>query len=574
MLNIKQITLFFFIGFSHQFKSNAQENLISSVPKDYFINPLDIQLLLAGSFGEIRSNHFHSGLDIKTNQKEGYPVFAVADGFVSRLRVQIGGFGNAIYVNHPIGISSVYAHLQKFNPRITDMMRFRQYKEQSFAQDFLLTPIEIPVKKGDLIGWSGNSGSSAGPHLHFELRDTKTEETINPLLLGINIADAIKPTISGLYIYKINQLPFSEATPKQYFQTIGTNGNYKLNKIDFIIVSGEIGLGIMAYDQQNGTANKNGIFSTTIKLDDEIIFESIINQFAFEDSRAVNTFIDYPSKVASGRVIQKGFIAPNPKMKFYGQIKNRGLINLIDQNSHDLVYILRDYSGNESKLSFKIKSTAPATLSSILTAPKGQQMSYAKPNTFTNSEVKTTLPTGILYDDIDFKFSSTPKLPYASSKTYQIHNKLTPLHDAYELAIKPDSNSMAYADKMLVINLESGSQGGEFKDGFVKANPKVFGNFYLRIDSIAPTIVPVNIKEAANLSTQKSIQFRISDNLAGIESFNLFIDNEWVLAEYDLRNGKLWHTFDEKTGFGKHTLKLVVTDRKQNEKTYSINFYR
>jgi hypothetical protein len=201
-------------------------------------------------------------------------------------------------------------------------------------------------------------------------------------------------------------------------------------------------------------------------------------------------------------------------------------------------------------------------------------MNYEKPNTFVNTEVKVTLPTNILYDDIDFKFGANIKLPYASSKTYQIHNKLTPLHNTYELAIKVDSNALAYADKMLVVNTESGSQGGEFKDGYVIAKPKIFGNFYLRIDSIAPTIVPVNVKEAANLSTQKSIQFRISDNLAGIESFNLYIDNEWALAEFDLRNGKLWHTFNEKTGFGKHTLKLVVTDRKQNEKTYSINFYR
>lgn len=572
MLKIKKFTFLFLIGFILHFKSNAQENIINTVPKDYFINPLDIQLLLAGSFGEIRSNHFHSGLDIKTNQREGYPVFAVADGFVSRLRVQIGGFGNAIYINHPIGISSVYAHLQRFNPRIEGMMRFRQYKYQSFAQDFMLTPIEIPVKKGELIGWSGNSGSSAGPHLHFELRDAKTEETINPMLLGINVIDDIKPSITGLYIFKTNQLPFSEATPKQYFQTTGTNGNYKLNKIDFITVNGEIGLGIMAFDQQNGTANKNGIFSTIIKLDGEIIFESTIDKFAFEDSRAVNTFIDYPSKIASGRVIQKGFIAPNPKMKFYSQIKNRGLIKSNDQNIHQVEYILKDYTGNESKLIFKLKSAITTTKNPTIL--KGQLMGYDKTNTFSNAEVKVNLPAGILYDNIDFKYAASTKLPYASSKTHQIHNKLTPLHDAYELAIKVDSNALAYADKMLIMNTESGSQGGEFKDGFVKANPKIFGNFYLRIDSIAPTIVPVNIKEAANLSTQKSIQFRIADNLAGIESFNLFIDNEWVLAEYDLRSGKLWHTFDEKTGFGKHTLKLVVTDRKQNEKTYSINFYR
>lgn len=548
------------------------QNRIPNIPSDYFTNPLDIKMYLAGSFGEIRSNHFHSGLDIKTNQREGLPVFAVADGFVSRLRVQIGGFGNAIYISHPNGITSVYAHLQKFTPRISFMMQQVQYKNKSFAVDYMLTPIEIPVKKGELIGYSGNTGSSAGPHLHFELRDSKTEETINPLLLGLQIPDQIKPTITGFYIYKTNQLPFSESTQKQYFQTVGLNGIYKLNKVDVITVTGEIGLGIMAYDQQTGSINKNGVFSTTIKLDNEVIFESKLDKFAFVNTRAVNSFIDYPSKITSGRVIQKGFVAPNPKTKFYGEIKNRGLINLKDQNIHQVEYILKDHSGNETKLSFKIKSGS--TLSNSVRETKGVLMNYAKANTFSNDEVKINIPAETLYDDIDFMYSTAPKLSYASTKTHIIHNKLTPLHDAYELALKPDSNFLAYADKMVVVHAESGSQGGEFRDGYVRAFPKVFGNFYLRIDSIAPSIVPVNIKEAVNLSTQKSIQFRISDNLSGIESFNLYINDQWVLAEYDLRNGKLWHTFDEKTGFGKHTLKLVVTDRKQNEKTYSVNFYR
>lgn len=190
----------------------AQELDINSIPKNYYVHPLDIKLNLAGSFGEIRANHFHSGLDIKTNQREGLPVYAVADGYISRVRIQIGGFGYALYIDHPNGTTSVYAHLQRFNPKIALFLKNQQYKSKSFAVDYPLTPIEIPVKKGELIAYSGNSGSSGGPHLHFEIRNTKTEQTINPLLFGIKVEDTIKPTITGLYLYTLNDDPFSEKT--------------------------------------------------------------------------------------------------------------------------------------------------------------------------------------------------------------------------------------------------------------------------------------------------------------------------------------------------------------------------
>ncbi len=551
----------------------AQENTATAISKDYFINPLNIKLYLAGSFGEIRSNHFHSGLDIKTNQVEGYPVYAVADGYISRLRVQIGGFGNAIYINHPNGIKSVYAHLQKFNPRMDEMMKNLQYKNKSFTQDITLTPIEIPVKKGDIIAWSGNTGSSGGPHLHFELRNSRTEETINPLTLGIEVSDHIAPKINGFYIYKTNHTLFNEFTPKQYFQTIGSNGKYSLNKVSVVTVTGEIGFGIMAYDMQDGTNNHNGLFSTTIKLDGSIIYETIINKFAFENSRAVNAYIDYPSKISSGRVIQKGFMAPNPKVRFYTDLKTNGLIDLQDNDLHDVEYILKDFNGNISTLRFKIKSSS--LVSKTPNNLKGILMSYNTANKFENEEVKVNLPNGILYDDLDFKFSTLPKPSYGNSKIYRIHNKLTPLHDSYDLSIKVDSSlNLAYINKAIITNTVSGSQGGEYKNGYISANPKTLGDFYIRIDSVPPIIRPLNVKEGVNLSQQKSMKFRISDNLSGVKSFNGYIDGEWILMEFDVRNGSLWHNFDEKTGFGKHTFKLVVTDERENIKTYSINFYR
>ena len=568
---IKKTIVVFSLFIFHQ-NLTAQVNSVPAISKDYFMNPLDIRLYLAGDFGEIRPNHFHSGIDIKTNQREGYPVYAVADGYISRTRVQIGGFGNALYINHPNGLTSVYGHLKKFNPLIAQVVKNNQYREHSFTQDLMLTPIEIPVKKGDVIAWSGNSGGSAGPHLHFELRNTKTEETINPLSLGIKIADHIPPAIGSLYIYQIDERPFDENTPKQAYPVYKSNGNFNLGKNSEISVNGQFGLGIVAYDQFDGSANHNGLFSTTIKLDGEIIYQAVISKFSFDNTRAVNAYIDYAYKLRSGITVQKGFASQNPKVKFYNAIKNDGLITFNDNNLHQIEYILKDIEGNTGSLMFGVKNNSNSLLKPF---PKntGIKMLCAEENNFRNENIKLNIPKGILYNDLDFKYNEAAKPSYAVSKIYKIHNKYTPVHDVFELSIKPDS-SLKNLEKLVVCNTASGYQGGDYKDGYVIANPKILGDFYLCYDSIAPTIAPINIKEGANLSSQNQIVLRIRDNLSGIKSFNGYIDGDWVLMEYDYKTGKLWNDLDKNLKPGKHTFGLLVSDNKDNKNLYSVSFIR
>ena len=233
-MRLNKFSLSYFILLFITSSVYSQDTLKSrTYPRD-FRPPLDLNPALAGSFGEIRSNHFHSGLDYRTNQREGYPVYAVADGYISRLRVQIGGFGNAVYISHPSGYTSVYAHLQRFNTRISQTIRDFQYRRESFDVDFTLIPIEIPVKKGDIIAWSGNTGSSGGPHLHFEIRDSKTEETINPQLFGFKIPDNVKPTVTGLYMYRLDYKPFNDNTPAQYFRFRDQTGIIRLIRIPLL----------------------------------------------------------------------------------------------------------------------------------------------------------------------------------------------------------------------------------------------------------------------------------------------------------------------------------------------------
>jgi hypothetical protein len=550
----------------------AQINSVPSISKDYFMNPLDIKLYLAGDFGEIRPNHFHSGIDIKTNQREGYPVYAVADGYISRTRIQIGGFGNALYINHPNGITSVYGHLKKFNPLIAQVVKNNQYREHSFTQDLLLTPIEIPVKKGDVIAWSGNTGGSNGPHLHFELRNTKTEETINPLSLGIDVPDHIAPAISNLYLYQIDEKPFDDLTPKQAFAAYGGNGNYNLGKSATVSVNGQFGLGIVAYDQFDGTSNKNGLFSTTIKLDDNIIYQTVISKFSFDNTRAVNAYIDFAYKLKSGITVQKGFASQNPKVKFYNKLVDNGFIKLTDNELHTIDYILKDIAGNTTTLSFKVKNNPNIPLK-IVPKQNGIKMLCNEENSFKNNEIKVNFPKGILYNDLNFLFGESTKPSYAVSKIYKIHNKYTPVHDVFELSIKPDS-SLKNLDKLVIFNTTYGYQGGDYKDGYITANPKVLGDFYLRYDSVAPTITPINVRDRVNLSAQNQIVMRIGDSLSGIKSYNGYIDGEWVLMEYDYKTGRLWHDLDNNLKSGKHTFSLVVSDNKDNKNLYSISFNR
>jgi len=567
--------LFFVLIFA--IEADAQQIFSSNnYPLTDFIQPLDIKPpALAGSFGELRSNHFHSGVDFRTNQRTGFPVYATADGYISRLRVQNSGFGLALYINHPNGHTSVYGHLARFNPKIAQEVKKIQYQKKSYEIDEFPNADFIPVRKGDVIAYSGNTGSSGGPHLHFELRDTKTEATINPQLLGIQIPDNIPPVISSMYVYRLNSKPFNEFTPKQYFQVIGSNGNYSLNKVTTINLSGEVGFGIVATDRHSGQSGLNGVYSIELKLDGKSVYTSALERFSFANSKAINSHVDYPALLNLKRSIQKSFVDPGNPLQIYSNLVNNGRITFDDGKLHDVNYIITDASGNKSTIAFKVQADSKAVINTP-NAPSGVTFAYNKLNELVNDEVKIVLPKGTLYNDLNFIYKRLPKPQgNAYSAMHQIHNNLTPLHVGFEISIKADSTLLAkHQSKALIVNANRSSQGGSFENGYVKANPRNFGSFFIAIDTIAPNIVPVNIANGKNMAGLSKMSFRISDNLSGIKSFNGYIDGKWILMEFDTKTASLWHNFDERTTPGNHKFELVVTDMKDNVKRYSIDFSR
>ncbi len=544
-------------------------------PLTDFRSPLDIQPpALAGSFGELRSNHFHSGIDFRTNQRTGYPVYAAADGYISRLRVQNSGFGLALYINHPNGYTTVYGHLSRFNPKISEITKNIQYKNKSYEIDEFPDESLIAVKKGEVIAYSGNTGSSGGPHLHFEIRDSKTEATINPQLLGITIPDNIPPTIRAMYVYRLNGNAFNEFTPKQYFQVVGSNGNYKLNQVNTINLSGEVGFGIVVNDRHNGASGNNGAYSITLSVNDNTVFTSALAQFSFANSRAINTHIDYPTYLKTKQSIQKSFVDPGNPLQIYFNLVNSGRINFDNDKTHSVKYTISDAKGNKSVLTFNVKADSKAIINSPV-QPAGTTFNYNTINEFSTDEVKVILPKGTLYNDLNFLYKKTTSpTQNAFSEIHHIHNTFTPLHVGFELWLKADSAITKYQSKALIVNSNRSSQGGYFENGWVKAKPRTFGNFFIAIDTIPPNIVPVNISNGKNMAGISKMSFRISDGLSGIKSFNGFIDGKWILMEFDSKTASLWHTFDEKTSKGSHSFELVVADMKENIKRYAITFTR
>jgi hypothetical protein len=568
----KKILFFTLFSFLFLFSTYAQGPIQGKqYPQNYFRYPLDLSPSTAGAFGELRANHFHSGLDFKTNQRVGFPIHAIFDGYISRVRIQYGGFGKALYITHPNGYTSVYGHISAFTPAVAKYIRDYQYKNQVFECDIRIPQSLFHVCKDEIVATSGNEGASAGPHLHFELRDTLTEETINPQLFGLTIPDKIPPAITSIGVYHLNGNPFSENTPHDFLPVTGSVGNYRLLKPQVLNLSGYIGFGIGASDMNSASMNRNGIYSLELKLDGNIVYTFAAERFAFDQTHAINAYIDYPSFITSRRWMQKCFILPGSRISLYPQSINRGIITFNDDAEHEVQYIVKDVAGNTSTLTLKVKSTSNTT---VLQRPLGKFFHYDQKNEFSNDKIKVTVMPGNLYDDLDFMYSQLPAKQGALSITHRIHNKLTPIHEGYEIWIKPDVNLGTLANKAVIVNGATGSIGGTYEGGFVKATARTFGDYYIKIDTVPPIITPINIKNGNNMQTARAVNFRIGDNLSGVKSFVGKIDGKWVLMEWGYKTKLLSYTFNNDIAPGKHNFELVVTDGRNNVTTYTAEFNR
>jgi murein DD-endopeptidase MepM/ murein hydrolase activator NlpD len=549
------------------------------IDPNYYAAPLKIPFFLAGNFAELRPNHFHAGIDIKTQGRTGLPVFAAADGTISRISISPVGYGNALYIDHPNGTTTVYGHLQSFAPQIEDYIRKIQYEKETFAIDQTVPAGTLPVKKGEQIAKSGNAGSSGGPHLHFEIRRTKEQIMLNPLLFHMPVKDKMKPVIQSLMVYPVSDdAGVSGKHQSQRFETILAGNHYQLKNKLPIQVWGKIGFGLQAVDLLDGNPNKCGVYSIKLSVDNDVIYSFKMDNLVIEESKYVNSHIDYEQAVRTGRRLYRTWLEPGNKLSIYDVAEKRGIFKATDGKPHQVKYEITDAYGNATSLAFTIHSKKI----SITTAePKGEQFKYNRNNHIKNDDLEFSIPEGALYDDVDFVYQKKPGNPKFYSSVYQLHNPFVPLHFACPLRIKAINLPVNLESKVMLAQVDpvSGriySATGKFVDGWVEGNIRVLGNYALVVDTEAPKIVPLSNSNKKAPKDPNKIQFKITDNLSGIETFRGTIDGQWVLFEYDLKNNLISYTFDKsRLQFGKnHVLLLTVTDYKDNSSTYKSNFYK
>ena len=540
-------------------------------PQDYFRNPLDIPLVLAGTFAELRSNHFHSGLDIKTQQRQGLKVYTVAHGHVSRIKISHWGYGKALYITHPNGYTTVYAHLQKFSPKIEAYIKKLQYKKESFEIEVFPKTNELLVDTNEIVAFSGNTGGSGGPHLHFEIRD-KSERPLNPMLFGIDIKDTRKPNIVGVYAYPIeDNAHVNESNNKVKLRLIPQNdGNYTVESIN---AYGKIGFGINTHDKQDLAANKNGVSKIQSFYNGNKNFEIDFKRFSFSETKHLNRLIDYAHFKKHKSRIQKLFIQPNNPLSMYKDVNDNGYIMVEDSTASVYKLQIADYKGNDVWLSIPISGEKNGNIK-----PKHKKITnhFVYANQVTNLEadnISVYIPKDTFYDDffIDFK---------AENDTLTLHNASIPVKKSMTINFNISNYTQQDKDKLFIARMTGYKDRLVYssttkKGNIISSRTKTLGTYTLATDIESPEIKPINFQENKWLSKYRYLKIKLKDNLSGIKNYRATINGKWILMEYDAKKSQLVYDFNDNIiSETKNNLKLIVTDNVGNSATFETVFFR
>ncbi|MGG7441071.1 M23 family metallopeptidase [Chryseobacterium arthrosphaerae] len=544
--------------------TKAQNNY----PQNYFRNPLNIPMQLAANFGAVRTNHFHMGLDLRTNSKENLSVVAAADGYVSRIKVERYGFGNAVYITHPNGYTTVYAHLNKYFDTLDEYVKEKQYKDEKWEQDITFQPGQFPVTKGQLIALSGNTGGSAGPHLHFEIRDTKTEECLNPLLFGFNIPDSVAPIISGLYWYDRR---FSTYEPGANGIAVKKTGNaYTADVVR--VNSPMISFGIKAVDKANQGFNL-GIYKAEILMDGKLMYGFSIDKVSYDDTRYLNGCIDYTRFIRDKAGIQHLSSLPGMKLQNYSVPDLSGIINLQDEEIHNIEIVLKDVKGNTSRLTTKVQlNNAGSGITS-----SGKTILPGEGKTLTTQNAEISFSKNAVYDAMNFNMDEKASPDgNAASNTIVLQNPYLPVHDYYTLKIKPNRKLSKEEKERAVVVFNYGSDKDAVKTKWngdqAEAQFNRLGTAELIVDNNAPS-VSSGWKEGAMVNGNV-LRLKGSTKVGDIVSFRAELDGKWL--RFARVKNDFVYIFDEKCpkGSGSHTLKVTTVNTAGNANTQTFTFNR
>ncbi|MEO5891976.1 MAG: M23 family metallopeptidase [Ferruginibacter sp.] len=556
--------------------SFAQVFPATNYPQGYFTWPVDAKKGLAANFGELRPNHYHMGLDCRTDQKENIPVLAAADGYVAKVKIEPFGFGRCIYINHPNGLTTLYAHLNDFNPGLEKYITEQQYKLQSWKV-FLDIPAGLfPVKKGQFIAYSGNTGGSQGPHTHFEIRDTKTDKVLNPLFFGFPLADNIPPDILRLAVYDRNKSTY-EQSPK-FFSLKKINGVYTTLPRLFVMNTDKVSFAITAYDRYTGSTNKNGISQAVIYDNGAPVCGFRIDSISYDETRYLNAHIDYKLRSSGGSYVQHLSRLPGYPPMVYKDVSGDGVIEIGDDSVHHIKIEVRDAQGNLSVLQFEVQKaavTGPGLQFDPMAMYQPKEFQPGFVNVFENNNISFYLPENALYDSIRFRYNEI--IPAKGYPIYQLHNGNIPVHAMFPIKIKASTANpgkmvmhRSWQDKNDYEKAAPVTLGKE--SGWYEASFRAFGNFQLIEDITPPVITPIGIREGMNAKLNR-IAFVIKDNTKELENFAAYLDGKWLRFSND-KGSTFIYKFDEHCPPGAHELKISVEDCVGNRSERVYHFTR
>lgn len=527
-----------------------------------WVPPLDIPIQLSGTFGEFRSNHFHAGLDIRTQGRQGLKVKSVQNGWVNRIRVSTTGYGKALYIQHYDGTTSVYAHLKKFAPKIEAYVKERQYQKESFTIHLFPKSEVLKIGAGELVGFSGNTGGSYGPHLHFEIRNSSNQNPINPMEYPLEINDSQRPQIQNLYIYN----GFHPDSKKKEFPLVKKNDSvYTTAGIHH---SGKISVGLRLFDRQDLSYSKNGIYKAKVRLNGIPQFEMKMDEISFNDSKYINLLIDYKEYAQKKRRIQRFISHSEQKTTFLEGEKTNGEMEIRSGKSYQIMIEVSDYVGNTSYVEAYITCTDPP----LKFTEKLNSIDPSKDYLFDFDDKSVYFPQNSFFDAIRLKVENAENELIVGENHY-------PLQKPFEIQFQiPDQDSLKNSQSFIAKLNSKGKPyffSNQKKEDSWIGKSETLGRFTLSRDSIAPKIKALNFKNKQWLSSFKYLRVKLTDDYSGIKSYRGEINGKWICFEYEPKNNTLIYDFND-LNFKEslHQLTIEAEDRVGNVSKLEMEFYR
>ncbi len=537
--------------------------LFGQFEKD-LIAPLEIPFSISGTFGEPRSSHFHLGIDIKTQGKEGLEVKSISSGSVSRIRISLGGYGKAIYIDHPNKTTSVYAHLKKFAPKIESYIKKFQYENETYTIQKFPKKDKLLIEKGEVIGFSGNTGGSSGPHLHFEIREKKSQKPLNPLLYDLPVNDLVRPQLQKLFIFYTHENVILNRIQPILLERV----NDSLYKTAMIETSGKIGIGIQMFDRQDYSYSRNGVYSTKVFVNGKIISHYKFDKLIINESKKLYQVIDYKNYTQKRLKIFKLFYKSGDKLNFMNTLVDQGIFKVELGKSYQIIIEIEDFSGNKSTIEAFIEGTnnkiKPVEL-------RGRLIKTDREYSFTLKNKELFFPSKTFFNDVKIEL-------FENKDQIEIGPNLFPIANSFEIkfgfnekdSLRSAQTFIAKKMKKSLVYLPT-----KLEENKLIAKVNELGVYTLARDSVAPTVVPDNFKKNQWLSNYKSLNLKIEDDFSGIKKYRGTINGEWVLFEYEPKRKILTYDFFDKYSEKlKHNLELEVEDNVGNKKIYKTTFFR